>query len=444
MLNNIFNLKPHQQKGEDYCNKVDNPALLMEMRLGKIRTIMSAAINIYDAQRILVVCPPTALYGWVMELNRCGIEFVSPTLCKNRREGFMAFLDSGVRVCLVHDQMYMSIPEMKDCPWDFVIKDESQSIKNPKADITKYYLKSFPNNRKAILTGTPALNHPLDYFTQFKFIDEKPFGFFDYYSFRNALFYKAGFKFLPKHGTKDRMAEYIGKRAFVLRKQDAGINTSEQIHQIRTVKFNDAARKMYQKIKTEYRTETVSTLFTCAAYSWMKKLSAGGFSPDGNLVCEAKYNELYSMLENDEGSRTVVFFSYNSEIDKVYKDLSATRHCIKLNGDVPILDRPRLIEEFHNSTDAVLLAQISVCDAGLDLSCSELAYVFSLTNDPTKYVQMVERLVNLNKISSILYIYLCYEDSVEIPLYDGLVNKKITNSEMLANCVKVHLEHYSD
>ena len=68
---------------------------------------------------------------------------------------------------------------------DFIICDESTKIKNPTTKMSKtMYRLSKRAKYRLILTGTPVQNNPLDFFAQYKFLDDRIFGT-SYYAFKS-------------------------------------------------------------------------------------------------------------------------------------------------------------------------------------------------------------------------------------------------------------------
>ena len=67
---------------------------------------------------------------------------------------------------------------------DLIVCDESSKIKNPQAKQSKALHRLGKLSRyNLILTGTPITNNPLDFYSQYRFLDESIFGA-SFYSFR--------------------------------------------------------------------------------------------------------------------------------------------------------------------------------------------------------------------------------------------------------------------
>ena len=67
---------------------------------------------------------------------------------------------------------------------NFLVGDESTTIKNIKAKRTKALMFLPRAKYKRILTGSPITKSPLDLYSQFLFLDKKILGFDSYWSFQ--------------------------------------------------------------------------------------------------------------------------------------------------------------------------------------------------------------------------------------------------------------------
>lgn len=78
---------------------------------------------------------------------------------------------------------------------DMIVCDESSKIKNPTTAQSKALHKLGKKTKfNVILTGTPVTNNPLDFFSQYKFLDEEILGP-SYYLFRNRYDVMGGRQF---------------------------------------------------------------------------------------------------------------------------------------------------------------------------------------------------------------------------------------------------------
>ena len=170
-------LRPYQLAGFQwlvFLNEAGWGGILADdMGLGK--TVQALAFFLYyqktkpDA-KFFVVCPTTLIYNWENEINK-----FTPHLKYHIHHGPKRTLDPNVFaqydvVITTYGTMRSDIKMLKDVPFDYVLLDESQSIKNPQSQVAKASLLLNTKNRVA-LSGTPVQNNTFDLFAQLNFLN---------------------------------------------------------------------------------------------------------------------------------------------------------------------------------------------------------------------------------------------------------------------------------
>ena len=161
-------LRLYQRVMLQYCLSVQNPALFVQMRLGKtLVTIRS--IRIRQGRKILIVAPYSALYSWSIELE---LEQEQNTieLYGSRNERLQVLDDQYAtgKWFLLNKEGHRILPEIADFSFDIVVIDESTFIKAPYStrkgsQVTRFYCQNFRDAmHRYILTGTPAPESELD------------------------------------------------------------------------------------------------------------------------------------------------------------------------------------------------------------------------------------------------------------------------------------------
>jgi len=178
-------LRPYQLEAFKYSMQTENPALFMEMRLGKT-LVAIRRIKLYVPQdpkqglKVLIIAPNSTLTSWEDELTLEGIG--DPVHLAGKRADRLAKLVGPGNWFLINPEGCIPIKDntasgvfcelLADHPWDVVLLDESTFIKNPNTKITKFLLNNFRDvPHRWILTGTPNPEGPLDFFSQFKFLN---------------------------------------------------------------------------------------------------------------------------------------------------------------------------------------------------------------------------------------------------------------------------------
>ncbi|MDZ5619541.1 DEAD/DEAH box helicase [Nocardioides sp. HM23] len=108
-----------------------------------------------DGQPTLVVCPASLLGNWEAEIRR-----FAPGLPVRRFHGTareLGGLDGGGFVLTTYGTMRRDHATLAAVPWDLVVADEAQHVKNSRSS-TARALRLIPSRARVALTGTPVEN----------------------------------------------------------------------------------------------------------------------------------------------------------------------------------------------------------------------------------------------------------------------------------------------
>jgi SNF2 family DNA or RNA helicase len=190
-------IKPykHQNEGFEFSKHKDIFALFAEQGTGKTKMIIMKTdyLNTLHAiDKVLIVCPLAVKDVWLEQLQEHAEfeykTFVYEDRINTTKKGLLEYTNftqsPGLKILIIHYEAFLSAKINKNILMFvksgalelFTVLDESTKIKNMQAKRTKKIIKGFSNRRyKAILTGTPTPNSPVDIYSQFEFL--KP-GFF--------------------------------------------------------------------------------------------------------------------------------------------------------------------------------------------------------------------------------------------------------------------------
>ena len=135
---------------------------------------------------------------------------------------------------------------------DMIVCDESSKIKNPATAQSKALHKLGKKTKfNIILTGTPVTNNPLDFFSQYKFLDEEILGP-SYYLFRNRYAVMGGYQNhqIVGYNHLPELVEKVHKIAFRIKIQDA-VDLPPFIDEVRTIKLEPKAEAVYRMIEED-------------------------------------------------------------------------------------------------------------------------------------------------------------------------------------------------
>jgi SNF2 family DNA or RNA helicase len=389
----VLKLHPYQENAVSYLKKTANAALWMDMRLGKTICTIEA---LKEKHNVLVVCPKSVIPDW-----------------KEKAPNWNVI-------------NYEQLKKINTNPHVLVV-DESVRVKNPKAQTTKLLFQRFANvPRKILLSGNPAPNTPLEYFTQMSFLNngEGWLKCSNYWQFRNRYFTSdyMGYQWWPKPGTKELIKKDLEKSCFVLTRKQAGLK-NKKIYEKRYVEMPPKLKKVYKRLEKEFvaklpdgkELELDSVL---VQVNYLQQM-AGGFISNQE-ISDFKVSEVRDLLEGElKGESVVIWTNYRWEQEMLVKKFP---YAFIINGDTSLDARKRYVDHFNRTGGTMVISQ--ACGKyGLNLSHSSTAIYFSNSYNYDTRTQSEDRIVHLSKDEPLLYVDLITKDTIQEDVIKRLQSK---------------------
>ena len=418
-------------------------AILAEMGTGKTLITIAIAGSLYNNGKInkmLIVAPLSVVPVWEEEIKRfADYEFNISTLegtTTKKIQTLENLFGKGLQVAVINYESAWRIEnELANWKPDLIVCDESSKIKNPQAKQSKaLHRLGKISKHNIILTGTPVTNNPLDFFSQYKFLDENIFGG-SYYSFRGRYAVLGGYGNHQVVGYKNlpELTEKAHSIAFRITKQEA-LDLPDQVDQIRYVNLEPLAIRYYRQLERESVAELEQG--NVIARNVLTKLLRLSQFTGGNIkfedsdkqykVSTAKLNALEEIIDEcmDAGKKLVVFARCVPEIDDI--ELLLRKKGIGyslIKGDVK--DRAEQVEKFQKDNSIkVFVGQIQTTGMGLTLTAADTAVFYSLDYSFSNYEQAKARIHRIGQKNKCTYIHLIAQKTIDEKVFDALKKKK--------------------
>ena len=417
-------------------------AFLMDMGTGKtITTIAVAGAMFYQhkALKMLVVAPKSIVDVWDEEFRK----FADFPYClavlygtgEKKADTIRNMIGTGLQVIVVnYESCWRLETELTRWKPDMIVCDESSKIKNPQAKCSKalHHLGKI-SSYNLILTGTPVTNSPLDFFSQYKFLDDSIFGQ-SFYAFRSYYAVMGGYQQHQVIGYK-HLAELVSKaHAIAYRiKIDEAVELPEFVDEIRPVRLEPKAQKIYDGIsKDSYAELAAGEVTTRNVLTQLLRLSqcTGGYirNDDGGdvqQVSTAKLEAMEDIVDDcmDSGKKIVVFARFIPEIDAISKMLRKKDigHAI-IKGDVT--NRAEQVEAFQKDPNCkVFIGQLATTGMGLTLTAGTVAVYYSLDFSYANYEQSRARIRRIGQTQRGVYIHLVAKGTIDEHVMSALQHK---------------------
>ena len=259
-LKNI--LRPYQTAGYQWLNYLTEVhwggILADDMGLGK--TVQALCfLQHYKTQntklKALVVCPTTLIYNWENEIKK-----FTPSLTYAIHHGPMRTREKDQ--LMTHDitittygTLRSDIRLLVSVPFDYVILDESQAIKNPSSKVTRA-AGLLNAKHRLCMSGTPLQNNTFDIYAQMNFLNPGMLGSVEYFKQEFAIpIDKLG---EPEHKTHLKKLLY----PFILRrtKEQVAKDLPEKLEMILWCELGDEQRNIYDAYRNDYRDKIMGVI----------------------------------------------------------------------------------------------------------------------------------------------------------------------------------------
>jgi len=170
-------LLPYQLDGIAFATGAGRAILADDMGLGKtIQGIGVAAMLAREAEisRVLVVCPASLKSQWRSEIHRFSDHDAQLIVGAAAKRGEQYDNECFFTICN-YEQVLRDLSSIEQVPWDLIILDEAQRIKNWEAK-TSRVIKSLNSTFALALTGTPIENRIEELHSIVEFIDDRRLG----------------------------------------------------------------------------------------------------------------------------------------------------------------------------------------------------------------------------------------------------------------------------
>ncbi len=426
-------LMPFQQDGVRAL--LDNHRLLLADDMGLGKTLQAiAALRILRAQGnadpCLVAAPAALLDQWRRETEKWAPE-LSAIIVRGSAADRAWQWAANVDVTLVsYDTLrsdFAGNPQspLRRKPWNVVVADEAQRIKN--RNDTSNALKGLQRSRSWALTGTPIENDEEELASILEFVDHdgRP----------SPMRYYPG----PDLRARHRQLQLRRKEADVLRELPPKQVTTLTIdlHPAQRASYDRAERDgvLYlQSLGAEVRVQHVLELITK-----LKQIC----NADPETGQSSKLEDIKDRLERlvAQGHGALVFSQYTSAASGV----AAAVRCLgdfnplSYTGDMILQERDDIIDRFKTQDRHKVLA-LSLRAGGLGLNLQEASYVFHLDRwwNPAVEHQAEDRTHRIGQTVKVNVIKYSCANTIEERI-DGILERKQRLFDQLVDDVSLDL-----
>jgi SWI/SNF-related matrix-associated actin-dependent regulator of chromatin subfamily A-like protein 1 len=390
-VNPSLELMPFQAEGATWLASMPRALLIWDMGIGKTPTAIRACL-LASAAKILVYCPPIAVGVW--------------------RQHFRDWGEDGWDVRIVpYSQAAKFLGQLIDYgPFDVVILDECQKLKNPDAQRTravygvKIDLEGSPlHGARHIwaLSGTPVLNHAGEFWSHFFALAPQLIGrlnypkFIDRYCLTRATPYGI-------HIVGSRNSFDLNSRILPLVNRKRIKDVLIDLPSLRIVEHplpdNPAlARHLRDELAETLSLDQFTDIDRLDDEALLAAVQTGSvaFSTARRLIGKAKIESVAELVDDcldDALDDKLIVFVHHREVIEGLAGRLAARYPLVIHGGTPQRDRERAIDAFQNDDDRrLIILAIEAAGESITLHAAHHVIIAEPSPVPAKNAQAIAR-----------------------------------------------------
>jgi non-specific serine/threonine protein kinase len=444
-------LRPYQVAGYqwlNYLHEVNWGGILADdMGLGKTVQALSFIQHFHETHgnvMALVVCPTTLIYNWENEIKK-----FTPSLSYYIHHGPIRNRDvqewqKHNVVITTYGTLRSDVKLFLSVPFDYVVLDESQAIKNPSSKVTKAVSLLHAKHRLC-MSGTPLQNNTFDIYAQMNFLNPGMLGTMEFFRQEFAIP-------IDKFGEEEQKS-HLRKilYPFILRrtKEQVAKDLPDKTETVLFCEMGDEQRKIYDAYRNEFRSKIMGTIeeqgiqrSQLTILQGLMKLRQICDSPA--ILNETEKFENHSIkldelareiAENIGNHKALVFSQFLGMLALIREKLRELGVKYEyFDGSTSAPDREKAIQAFQNDDETrVFLISLKAGGVGLNLTAADYVYIVDPWWNPAVEQQAIDRTHRIGQTKNIFAYRMICKDTIEDKILKLQEKKRQLAKELIAD-----------
>lgn len=444
-------LRPYQVHGFHWLNYLQEIGwggiLADDMGLGKTVQALSYLHHFageHGRLKALVVCPTTLIFNWENEIKK-----FTPALTYHIHHGGDRtrvkdrFDDVNV-IITTYGTLRSDIKMLVEIPFDYVVLDESQAIKNPGSKVARAACLLKARNR-ICMSGTPLQNNTFDIFAQMNFLNPGMLGSMDFFRQEFAIP-------IDKFGEQDRK-DHLRKLLypFILRrtKEQVAKDLPEKTETILFCEMEKDQRDIYDAYRNDYRDKILGTIEQQGIQRSQLTILQGLMKL--RQICDSpailnetekfpnhsiKLEELgREITENISDHKALVFSQFLGMLALIREKLKELGVAYEyFDGSTAAPDREKAIRRFQEDQQCrVFLISLKAGGVGLNLTAADYVYIVDPWWNPAVEQQAIDRTHRIGQTKNIFAYRMICKDTIEDKILQLQEKKRSLAKDLIAD-----------
>ncbi|GAB3964550.1 hypothetical protein GCM10028806_02230 [Spirosoma terrae] len=421
-------LRDYQREGLNWLNFLDDlgfgGCLADDMGLGKTLQII-AFLLLQRSKRgsipSLIVVPTSLLFNWQAELTKFAPSLSVYTFYGGNRTQKKSLFDQFDVVLTSYGTLLSDVRFLKDYPFNYIVLDESQAIKNP--DSQRYQaVRRLQSRNKLVLTGTPIENNTFDLYGQLSFACPGLLGSYTHFKAHYST---------PIDKFDDRQrAKQLQRRIspFILRRTKAQVapELPEKTEMILYCDMGPDQRKVYDAYEREFRHFLLTTqegdiprvrLHVLQGLTKLRQIcNSPALLNDDDYYgsSSAKVDMLIEQISTKSPEHKILIFSqFVAMLDLIRTELATRQISFEyLTGQTR--DREASVSRFQTDNNVrVFLISLKAGGTGLNLTEADYVYLIDPWWNPAVENQAIDRSHRIGQSKHVIAVRLICPNTIE-------------------------------
>jgi SNF2 family DNA or RNA helicase len=371
----------------------------------------------------LIVVPNSLVYNWYNEARKFTPNMkVLVYTGINREKNPNLFVKYDL-VISTYGTVRVDVDILKEFKFNFVILDESQSIKNPQSQSARA-VKQLRAAHRLVLTGTPIENSVQELWSQLAFINPGLVGNLQTFTERFVTP-------IEKQNDIQKMKQLKAIiRPFVLRrtKDQVAEELPPKVEQVVYCNMTEEQAEAYETVKSYFRNEIIksirevglakSHLALLAGLTKLRQIANHPKLTNPDFTGQSgKFDEIIAKSEtaNAEGHKVLLFSQFVKQLD-IYKqhfDAKGWKYAY-LDGSLTSEQRQKAVTEFQqNENIKYFLISLKAGGLGLNLTTADYVFIIDPWWNPAVERQAVDRSHRIGQTKTVFNYKFITKDTVE-------------------------------
>lgn len=421
-------LRPYQKAGYDWMRFLQDynlgGCLADDMGLGKtVQTLALLQSQKEDGVMLpsLLIMPTSLVYNWELEAKKFTPKLKLLNFTGTNRDKNISNFSNYDIVITSYGIVRIDLDLLKLFRFNYIVLDESQSIKNPTSNIAKAVMQ-LNSQRRLILTGTPLENSTLDLWTQMTFINPGLLGSHAY--FRNEFLIP-----IEKKADETKLKKLnLLIKPFIMRRHKSQVATElpPKVEAVHYCYMTEEQENAYETAKSYYRNIILqaidnkginsSQIVLLQGLTKLRQIANHPLMVDETYEGDSgKMEEILSKIETatNEGHKVLVFsqfVKYLSIIKKAIDEKGITYAYL----DGSTTDRQAQVELFQNNDDIkIFLISLKAGGLGLNLTAADYVFILDPWWNPAIEAQAVDRAHRIGQSKTVFTYKYISKNTVE-------------------------------